>query len=343
MRYNFGVHTYLFCLLAGVVASCQPAAKDKVVVYSPHGKEMLSYFERKFEAAYPAVDVVWLDMGSQTVFDRIQTERENPQADVWWGGPKELFMLADSLGLLMPYQPSWADAIAPEYRSPQHTWYATHRTPEGIMYNTERLSPNEVPKDWDELLSERWKGQIIIRDPVQSGTMQTIFAAMIEKERMRTGSIDSGFVWLEKLHQNTKSYAADPTQLFLKLSRGEAVLTLWNLNDALLQSRVNQFPFGFAMPKSGTVFAIEGIAIVKGAKHTELAKQFYEFVTSPESLREQAEHFYRIPARSDLQLEIDWLKGLSLKPLLPQTDYLERHQRAWLKRWQNEVRSKSVG
>ncbi|MDW8464943.1 MAG: extracellular solute-binding protein [Chloroherpetonaceae bacterium] len=299
-------------------------------------------FEQAFEAAYPTVDVVWLDMGSQSIFDRIQTERENPQADVWWGGPKELFVLADSLGLLEPYTPSWASALSPEYKSPRHTWHATHRTAEGIMYNTELLSPDAVPKEWDDLLDRRWQRQIIIRDPVQSGTMQTIFAAMIEKERVRTGSVDSGFAWLEKLHANTKSYAADPTQLFLKLARGEALLTLWNLNDALLQSRLNRFPFGFILPESGTVFAIEGIAIVKGAKHLENAKRFYEFVTSPESLHIQAERFYRIPARSDLKLNVDWLKGLSLKPLLSQTDYLERHQRAWLKRWQEEIRPKSL-
>lgn len=299
---------------------------------------MLSHFEKKFEEAYPQIDVVWLDMGSQSVFDRIRTEKDNPQADVWWGGPKELFVQAEALDLLEPYQPSWASALSPEFKSPTHKWYATHRTPEGIMYNKDLLSPEEVPKDWDDLLSEAWRGKIVIRDPVQSGTMQTIFAAMIAKEEARTQSLDSGFYWLERLHANTKSYAADPTQLFLKLARGEGVITLWNFNDALLQSKLNQFPFGFSMPESGTVFAVEGIAIVKGAKHLEHAKRFYEFVTSPESLKEQAELFYRIPARDDLMLDLPWLKSVSLKVLAVDVQKIERNQRAWMKYWQEHIR-----
>lgn len=331
----------LVLLLFSGLISCQSNSKGKVVIYSPHGKEMLSHFEKKFEEAYPQVDVVWLDMGSQSVFDRIRTEKDNPQADVWWGGPKELFVQAEALDLLLPYQPSWASALSTEFKSPTHRWYATHRTPEGIMYNKDLLSPEQAPKDWDDLLSEAWRGKIVIRDPLQSGTMQTIFAAMIAKEEARTQSLDSGFYWLERLHANTKSYAADPTQLFLKLARGEGVVTLWNFNDALLQARLNQFPFGFSMPESGTVFAVEGIAIVKGAKHLEHAKRFYEFVTSPESLKEQAELFYRIPARDDLVLELPWLKSVSLKPLDVDLEKIERNQRAWMKYWQEHIRPRT--
>jgi iron(III) transport system substrate-binding protein len=163
---------------------------------------------------------------------------------------------------------------------------------------------------------------------------------MIAKEEARTQSLDSGFYWLESLHANTKSYAADPTQLFLKLANGEGVVTLWNFNDALLQAQRNHYPFGFIVPKSGAVFAIEGIAIVEGAKHLNAAKLFYEFVTSPESLREQAELFYRIPAREDSRPELPWLKNLSLKPLAIRAEKIEQYQKAWLKHWQEHIRSK---
>lgn len=331
----------LALLLIGSLASCQTNSKDKVVIYSPHGKEMLSHFEKQFEARYPEIDVVWLDMGSQSVFDRVRTEKDNPQADVWWGGPKELFIQGEALGLLERYEPSWSASLAPELKSAARLWHATHRTPEGIMYNSTLLSPDAAPKDWDDLLSEAWRGKIIIRDPVQSGTMQTIFAAMIAKEEARTTSLDSGFYWLERLHANTKSYAADPTQLFLKLARGEGVVTLWNFTDALLQSKLNNFPFGFVAPESGVVFAIEGIAIVKGAKRLENAKLFYEFVTSPESLKEQAELFYRIPAREDIALELEWLKNVSLKPLAVDAKKIERNQKDWMKHWQERIRPKS--
>ena len=54
-------------LLPGVLlalAGCSPP-KDMLLVYSPHGPDVLGDYEAKFEAAYPGVDVQCLDLGSQ--------------------------------------------------------------------------------------------------------------------------------------------------------------------------------------------------------------------------------------------------------------------------------------
>ncbi|ACF13598.1 extracellular solute-binding protein family 1 [Chloroherpeton thalassium ATCC 35110] len=327
-------------LLSLAVFGCSGKQKEAVVVYSPHGKEMLSYFEKAFEKAHPETDVIWLDMGSQTVLDSIRTEKENPQADVWWGGPKELFETGEKLGLLVPYKPAWANEVAAEFKSASDFWYAPFQTPECIMFNSELLTKADAPQDWDELLAEKWHKKIIIRNPVQSGTMRTIFAALVAKELRRTGSLDSGYAWLKKLDKNTKSYAADPTQLYLKLSRGEALLTLWNLTDVLLQSRENNYPFGFVIPKSGTVSAIEGIGLVAGARHPKAAKLFYDFVTNRESLALQAEKFYRLPTRQDLNLEIDWMQGVTVTRLDINDSTASANQHDWMDYWQKHIRGK---
>ncbi len=53
------------------VLGCSSPDKRTLVVYSPHGKEMLAEYERKFEQATPGVDVQWLDMGSKDVADAL--------------------------------------------------------------------------------------------------------------------------------------------------------------------------------------------------------------------------------------------------------------------------------
>jgi len=65
--------------------------RTALVVYSPHGSDMLEAFEKRFEQAHPDVDVQAVDMGSQEVLDRLRSERANPQADVWWGAPANTF------------------------------------------------------------------------------------------------------------------------------------------------------------------------------------------------------------------------------------------------------------
>ena len=65
--------------------------RTAVVLYSPHGPDQLGLLEKAFEGRHPEIDVRWLDMGSQEVFDRLRSERANPQADVWFGGPTTIF------------------------------------------------------------------------------------------------------------------------------------------------------------------------------------------------------------------------------------------------------------
>src|ERR1700679_1894191 len=110
MAYN-NIKYYLIIIAVIVfLSSCHSKkAKQKLVIYSPHGKEMLGEFEKLFEAVHPDVDVQWLDMGSQEVFDRVSTESQNPQADIWWGSPSTMFIRAEKLGLLQKYKPTWAD------------------------------------------------------------------------------------------------------------------------------------------------------------------------------------------------------------------------------------------
>ena len=166
-------------LLLLLAAGCSGGADGKttLLIYSPHGKELLTEYEKKFEAQNPNIDVRWLDMGSQTALDRVRSEKANPQADLWWGAPSTMFSQAEREGLLDAYKPTWADHIDPASHSPNDFWYGTYQTPEVIAYNTEALKPDTAPQDWDDMLDPKWKGKVILRDPPASGTVRTIFAA----------------------------------------------------------------------------------------------------------------------------------------------------------------------
>jgi len=335
--------TVLFLLPCALLVGCsRTPTRTPVVVYSPHGKDMLAAFEQLYESAHPSHDVQWLDMGAQDAYDRIRTERGNPQADVWWGGPSITFLRAEQESLLARYIPSWDSAVGSEMKSAGGFWEGTFVTPEVIMYNTHVLAQEDAPKDWDDLLDPRWRGKIVIRSPLASGTMRIIFGALIQREEARTGSVEGGFAWLRRLDANTKTYAADPTQLYLKIAREEGVVTLWNLPDVLIQVSRNGYPFGYVVPASGTPLITEGIAIVRGAPHPEEARSFYEFVSSEESLLRQIKEFGRIPARTDLpQSEFpSWLRALRYTPLPVDWGALAGHEREWMRRWDAEVKGR---
>jgi len=321
---------------------CSSQHKQVLVVYSPHGKEMLTEFEKQYEALHPDLDVQWLDMGSQDVYDRVRTERQNPQADLWWGGPSTILARAEAESLLERYVPSWDSAVPREFKSPNGYWYGTLITPEVIMYNNRRLSEDDVAKDWDELLEPKWKDKIIIRNPLASGTMRTIYCALIQREMERTGDVEAGFQWLRKLDANTKTYTADPTQLYLKIAREEGLLSLWNLPDVAIQVNMNGYPFGYVIPQSGTPLITDCIAIVRGTRRVSEAIRFYEFVTSTNSMIQQAKEFYRIPARADIPAGDlpDWITSLRLTPMKVDWELLTANEREWMKKWDEEVKGR---
>jgi iron(III) transport system substrate-binding protein len=312
------------------------------VVYSPHGKEMLVAFARAYEAVHPEEEVQWLDMGSQDAYDRIRTERSNPQADVWWGAPAITFLRAEQEGLLTRYIPSWDSAVTADLKSQNGQWFGTFLTPEVILYNNRALREQDAPADWDDLLDPRWRGKIALRSPLASGTMRMIFSALIQTEERRTGSVDSGFAYLRRLDGNTSTYAADPTQLYLMIAREEALVTLWDLPDVMIQIEKNSYPFSFKFPRSGTPLIVDAIAIVRGAPHPERAKTFYEFVTSKEALIRQAREFGRIPVRHDIPpAELPpWIASLHFTPLPVDWESVVKHEQDWMKRWDDEVKGR---
>ena len=324
------------CLL--VLAGCTGDGRTRLLVYSPHGKELLEAYEEAFEATHPDVDVQWLDMGSQEAFERVRSESANPQASVWWGAPQTLFMEAADADLLEPFQPDWADALPASAKDAQGRWYGTFLTPEGIMVNAEALDSTQVPKTWDALLDPEWKDRIVIRSPLESGTMRTLWGAMI----LRQPTVEDGYRWLARLDQNTKGYPADPTQMYLQLGRGEADLTLWNLPDAFLQRQ--QYPFAFSAPAEGTVILVDGIAIVKGAPQPDLAREFVDFVTTPEALADQAERFHRIPARTDIPAEAlpAWMRAQTFAEMPLDWARLAADGPAWMQVWDEQIKGRGA-
>ncbi|MFJ7754369.1 extracellular solute-binding protein [Peribacillus muralis] len=323
---------------AGVSEGKKGELEDKIVVYSPHGKDILAKYEKQFEAKY-GVDVEWLDMGSQEILDRVRSEKNNPQADVWWGAPSTNFNQAKAEGLLAAYKPTYSDNLDEGFRDPEWYWTGTSQTPEVIMYNSKELSKEEVPQDWNELLDPKWKDEIIIRYPLASGTMRTIFSAMIYRTYKETKDPKEGYDWLKKLDQNTKEYSANPELMYNKIAKGEGSLSVWAMPDVVMLKENKKYPFEFVIPESGTPVLTEGIAIVEGAKHPKAAEAFYEFVNTKEAAKNLAEEFYRIPTRSDVPDLPEWITSTEIKAMDIDWNVFQEKGDEWMKHWDENIKS----
>lgn len=330
--------------LTAMALSCGDGGRKPLVVYSPHGRDLLTLMEKSFEAKHPDVDVRWLDMGSQEVYDRVRSEAANPQADVWYGGPQQIFARGAADGLLAPYRPQWAGAIPETSRGAQDLYFASYRTAPVLVYNTQAVKREEAPGDWDDLLDPRWKGKILIRDPLASGTMRTLYGMILARSVQETGNPGRGWDWLRRFDAQTKEYVQNPALLMEKLNRREGLITVWELTDMLWQAKRGA-PLGYRFAASGAPVIDDSIGLVKGARHPEEAKAFIEFVGSVEGEELAARDAFRLPARTDLPPERlpQWAQDVlkELKPADVDWDLIAKNGQEWMATWDRTVRNQS--
>lgn len=312
--------------------------EEKVVVYSPHGTDILGEFQQKFEDEY-GIEMEFLDMGSQEILDRVRSEENNTQADVWWGAPEVNFNQAADEGLLAEYEPSYADHLEDIYHHEDWLWSGTSMTPQVILYNNKNVTEEESPKDWDDLLDSKWDDEIIIRYPLASGGMRTIFSAMIYD--LGADTPEKGYEWLEELDKNTKEYSANPEIMYNQVAKGVGNISVWNMPDTVELAEEKDYPFSYNLPESGTPVLTEGIAVIENAPHPKAAEAFYEFVNTPEAAKILAESYYRIPTRDDVEDLPDWIKETEsdLVPMDVDWDLFEEKQDEWMDHWDNHIKN----
>ncbi len=334
----------VFVLLSSWLVGCSDG-RTPVTVYSPHGRDLLKLMEETFEAANPQIDVRWLDMGSQEVYERVRSEAANPQCDVWFGGPATILARGARDGLLEPFRPSWADALPAASQHPENLYFGLYRTPPILVYNSDAVPADEAPADWDDLLAERWRDKVLIRDPVASGTMRTIFGMVLAGSVTETGDTRRGFEWLRRLDAQTKEYVHSPALLHQKMVRQEGLVTMWELTDILFQ-RLRGSPLGYAFPSSGSPVIDDSIGLVKGSRQGAAAREFIEFVGSREAQLLAAEKAFRLPARNDLPAEElpEWARQALDQLVTADVDWelIERDGAEWMNRWDREVRGQGA-
>jgi len=323
--------------------STNTSTPQQLTIYTARDKDEVATVVDLFKTKYPqykgAVNTVVL--GAQAALDRLRAEKANPQAGFLWGGTMQGLQQAANEGLLAASRPASANLINAERKDPQGRWYAEMLLPEIIIYNHDLLKPEEAPNDWDDLITPRFAGKLIIRDVRDSGTMRTIFSAMIYRQYATTGSTDPGYEWLKKLDANTVVYAPTTGDMYLKLDRGVGTVTLWNLQDALIQPLKNNRPWSWVIPASGAPVLLDGVGVVNNPKMTQAAIDFENFLLQPQLQAQLAKDYYQIPAIPlPHEQQPEWLRKLGLSEMKVDWGVISAKQTEWMNYWSQNITGK---
>jgi iron(III) transport system substrate-binding protein len=142
--------------------------EGKVVVYSFTSR--IARVETAFEAAYPGVDLVAVDINSTQQIARIKAEQQarNYQVDVAYiSDAPVVFGELVARGLLQRYvPPSMTGRLPAQFQTPLLSQRLSTKV---LMYNAEAYPNGSPVKNLWELTQPQWKGKVVMVDPTLRG------------------------------------------------------------------------------------------------------------------------------------------------------------------------------
>ncbi|MCD6383859.1 MAG: thiamine ABC transporter substrate-binding protein [Thermoplasmata archaeon] len=291
------------------------------------GKATIHKFEEKYGVN---VEVrTYGDAGS--VIAQVISEGSSTQADILLGVDNSYLAKVLKADILLPYKPENISVV------PDHLIFdkSYHVIPFdygyiAIVYDSEAI--HDPPKSFKNLTEERWRGKLIIENPLSSSTGASFLlwtVAAFGKE---------GFddYWRE-LKPTVHSVHQGWDTAYEAFENGEAPMVVsYALDTAWSVYYYNSTRYRAIIMEEGGYAQIEGLGIVKWSKHVELAKKFIEFALSEDFQVEIALNNWMLPVNPNVEIP-QVIREYGVYPeknlTIPAED-IEENFDAWIETWQ---------
>lgn len=279
-RFVFGAAILPLILLVLAVASgvARAAEKQDLVVVTSYPPSFFEPFRAAFERANAGIRVSIVQRNTASA-SRFVIEKADVPADVFWASATDAFELLKRNGSLRPIAARQTGAPAKVFgypvNDPEGYYLGFALSGYGFVYNPSHLAQNRlpVPKDWRDLLSPVYSGQIGITTPSRSGTTHLIVEALLQ-----TYGWEEGWAMLSQLGGNlstvtARSFGVASGVAQRRFSIGITIDFLASTPDFAGAGNV------FVQPPD-TVFVPASIAILSRARNVPAAERFVDFVLS---------------------------------------------------------------
>lgn len=238
-----------------------------------------------------AVKVSAIPAGTPVAYGRITEWKGKPEVDIFWGGESALFEKLAEQNLLQKAEiarEAW-DSIPASIGKPKPIplkdkdgyWVGTALEPYGLVFHPRRLQRLGVaePKDWDDLLNPKLKGEVAQCAPTRSSSSNATYEVILSMH-----GEDRGWDWLRRLAANTGHFTARSRDVPTVVAKGEFAAGFAVPSYMAFEEKLAGFDIKFVSPKNAFVTP-EPMAILAGARNPKAARAFIEFLLTERGQR----------------------------------------------------------
>ena len=318
-------------MMLGMVSAL--AADDVLVIYSPNSDTEVDNVIPAFEEA-TGIKVDLLSMGTGECVTRIDSEKDNPQADVMWGGM--------NYGVYVQHPDLWEEYTSPNealidegYRQGAVKAYSNSNLSGSgcLIINNELAAELGVEiKGYADLLNPVLKGKIASGDPTKSSSAWAELTNMLLV--MGDEPYDEkAWEFVEKFVVQLDGIQLDSSSAIYKgTADGEYVVGV-SYEDPCIRMLADGADVTVVYPAEGAVWLPAATAIVKGAPHLDAAKAFIDFQLSNEGQSIYANLTTRA-VNSTLPLGNEFMKPFSeINVVYEDIPFCAEHKTEWQARY----------
>ncbi len=278
----------------GVASAREPSS---LVIYSGRSESLVGPVIEQFSQATGIETRVKYGSTSE-IAATILEEGANSPADIFFAqDPGGLAAVESMLGRLPA---DVLNRVPAHFQSPDGRWVGLSGRARVVVYNTDRLSPADLPDDLRGFTDPKWRGRI--GWPPTNASFQAMVTAM----RVLWGE-DETREWLEGIQANAPTVYPKNTPTVAAAGAGE--IDVGFVNHYYLYRFLQEEGETFAARNAhlsgggpGAVILVAGAGVLDGAQNTENATRFIEFMLSPVAQQYFASQTYEYPLVEGVQV-----------------------------------------
>jgi iron(III) transport system substrate-binding protein len=229
---------------------------------------------RAFTSKFPGVAVSVIRTTGQVAYERLLQDLKNnaPQCDVFSSTDISQYPTLKKHGALADYTPAGAATLlAPFVKASDPGYmYPSSATAHVMIYNSQKIKPEEAPTKWTDLLDPKYKGRVATGHPAFSGCTGIWVLALTKKY---------GWDFFEKLAKNNPRVGRSGNDPVTLINAGEALIGPAPGNTAFQQVDKGN-PIMPVYTEDGSTLCLGPSSVMASAPHPSAGRLFMEWLMS---------------------------------------------------------------